>query len=80
MALLRIATERNILSLQDIIALDYHYLLGIAGISWKGNVGGKAPKNSDIANPLSWELAWAHNEYIPITKVVVNSPFGGQYT
>lgn len=76
---LRIATERNILSLQDIIALDYHYLLGIPGISWKGAVGGKAPKNSDIATAGNWSLAWAHNEYVPITKVVVNSPFGGTY-
>lgn len=76
---MRLATERNILSLQDILAIDYHYLLGIPGISWKGNVGGKAPKNTDIATATNWSLAWAHNEYIPITKVTVNSPFGGKY-
>lgn len=76
---LRIATERNVLSLQDIIALDYHYLLGIPGISWKGNVGGKAPKNTDIATAANWELAWAHHEYVPIAKCIVNSPFGGKY-
>ena len=76
---MRIATERNILALQDIIALDYHYLLGLPGISWKGSVGGKAPKNSDIATATNWSLAWAHSAYVPIAHCVVNSPFGGKY-
>ena len=77
---LRIETERNILSKQDIFAADYHYLLGIPGINWKGTgFGGTFPKNSDISTATNWSLAWAHREYVPISRVVVNSPFGGNY-
>lgn len=76
---LRIEADRNILAKSDIISLDYHYLLGIPGINWKGSTGGTFPKNSDIANAASWDLAWAHREYVPITRVVVNSVFGGNY-
>ena len=77
---LRIETERNVLSKQDIFAADYHYLLGIPGINWKGTgFGGTFPKNSDIATATNWELAWAHREFVPISRVIVNSPFGGNY-
>ena len=77
---LRIETERNILSKQSIFSADYHYLLGIPGINWKGTgFGGTFPKNSDIATATNWSLAWAHREFVPISRVIVNSPFGGNY-
>lgn len=77
---LRIETERNVLSKQDIFAADYHYLLGIPGINWKGSgFGGTFPKNTDIATATNWELAWAYREFVPISRVIVNSPFGGNY-
>ena len=76
---LRIEADRQILSKQDVISLDYHYLLGIPGISWGGAVGGKFPKNSDIATATNWTLAWGHREYVPIVHFIVNSPFGGDY-
>ena len=77
---LRIEADRNVLAKMDVISLDYHHLLGIAGISWTGNVGGVFPKNSDIATPTNWELAWSHHEYVPIAHCVVNSTLGGDYT
>ena len=76
---LRIEADRQILSKQDVISLDYHYLLGIPGISWGGTVGGVFPKNDDIADPTNWTLAWGHREYVPIVHFIVNSPFGGNY-
>ena len=76
---LRIEADRQILSKQDVISLDYHYLLGIPGISWGGTVGGVFPKNSDIATATNWTLAWGHREYVPICHMIVNSPFGGDY-
>ena len=33
----RIANERNILSMQDIMACDWHYAMGIAGIDYNGS-------------------------------------------
>ena len=77
---LRIEADRNILSKQNVISLDYHYLLGIPGINWKGALGGSFPKNSDIATAGNWDLAWGHSEYVAITRVDVNSPFGGDYS
>ena len=77
---MRIETERNILSKQDIFSADYHYLLGLPGINWKGTgFGGTFPKNTDIATSSNWELAWAHREFVPITHIIVNSTFGGNY-
>ena len=76
---LRIEADRQVLSKQDVISLDYHYLLGIPGISWGGSVGGVFPKNSDIATATNWTLAWGHREYVPIVHFIVNSPFGGDY-
>ena len=76
---LRIEADRNILSKQSVLSLDYHYLLGIPGINWKGTVGGVFPKNSDIATATNWDLAWGHSEYVKIVRVDVNSPFGGDY-
>ena len=77
---LRIEADRQILSKQDVISLDYHYLLGVPGISWSGTVGGTFPTNADIADPSNWDLAWGHSEYVKIVRVDVNSPFGGDYT
>ena len=76
---LRIEADRQILSKQDVLSLDYHYLLGIPGINWKGTVGGTFPSNDDISTPANWDLAWGHSEYVKIVRVDVNSPFGGDY-
>ena len=76
---LRIEADRQILSKQDVISLDYHYLLGIPGVNWAGTVGGTFPTNEDIADASNWDLAWGHSEYVKIVRVDVNSPFGGDY-
>ena len=78
---LRIETERNILSKQDIFSVDYHYLLGVPGISWVGTpANGKMfPAKSDIKIATNWQLQWAHNEFVPLTRILVNSTFGGVY-
>ena len=39
----RLATERNILSFQDIMACDWHYAMGIAGIDYTGASAGPSP-------------------------------------
>ena len=76
---LRIETERNILSKQDIFSTDYHYLLGVPGINWKGSPAKLYPSKAEIRTATNWELAWAHHEFVPITRLVVNSSFGGVY-
>jgi len=62
-----------------VISLDYHYLSGVPGVNWTGNVGGVSPTNAVIGTATNWELAWGQREYVAITRVDVNSPFGGNY-
>ena len=52
--------------------------MGIPDISW-GGTAEQFPKNTDIADPTNWTLAWGHREYVPIVHFIVNSPFGGDY-
>jgi len=63
--------ERSILSKQDVASCDYHQLLHIDGVSFKGNDN---PTNTDLSTAGSWELKYDHHQ-IPIVKMVVNTPF-----
>jgi hypothetical protein len=67
----RIETERNILSKQDIASCDYHHLLHIDGVSYKG---ADNPNNTVLATAGSWELKYDARQ-IPIVKLMVNTPY-----
>ena len=51
----RIASERNILSLQDILACDWHYAMGIAGTDYNGS--NTAPAPSAMGGGAAWNVA-----------------------
>jgi hypothetical protein len=67
----RVEYERNVLSKQDIASCDYHHLLHIDGVSYKGTDN---PTNTVLSTPASWELKYSHQQ-IPVVRLDVNSPF-----
>ena len=74
---LRLAADRNILSMQDVIAVDYHYGYHITGTKW--NVAGDNPTNAgttgNLANTASWSLAFSTTKMIPVARLLVNTPY-----
>ena len=74
---LRLAADRNILSMQDVIAVDYHYGYHIGGTKW--NVAGDNPTNAattgNLADTASWALAYSTTKMIPVVRLLVNTPF-----
>jgi hypothetical protein len=74
---LRLAADRNILSMQDVIAVDYHYGYHVTGTKW--NVAGDNPDNTSgvgqLAATASWALAFSTRKMVPLTRLLVNTPF-----
>jgi hypothetical protein len=73
---LRLAADRNILSMQDILAVDYHYGYHITGTKWAA--AGDNPTNEDtsgnLANTSSWSLVYSTTKQVPIVRLLVNTP------
>jgi len=74
---LRLGADRNILSMQDILAVDYHYGYHITGTKWA--VAGDNPTNAattgNLADTASWNLVYSTTKQVPITRLLVNTPF-----
>ena len=72
---LSIETSRNILSLQDAMAVTYSNVMHVLGVSWSSATDG--PSNTELANPANWSLAYQVPQSIPLVELVVNSPLAG---
>jgi hypothetical protein len=74
---LRLAADRNILSMQDVLAVDYHYGYHVTGTAW--NVSNDNPGNDgstgNLADTASWRLAYTNVKMVPIARLLVNTPF-----
>ncbi len=70
---LRLESERNILSLQDVIALNYHYGQHIMGTSWVSATDN--PENPELTDPANYTLAYSSNKMIPLIKLLVKTPY-----
>ena len=70
---LRTAADRNILSLQDVLAVDYHYGFHVNGTKWVG--AGDNPDNDGLETGSNWELAFTEIKMTDVVKVLVNTPF-----
>jgi hypothetical protein len=74
---LRLGADRNILSMQDILAVDYHYGYHVTGTKW--NVAGDNPTNAattgNLADTASWALVYSAAKQVPICRLLVNTPF-----
>ena len=74
---LRLAADRNILSMQDVLAVDYHYGYHITGTKWAdaGDNPTNAATSGNLANTSSWNLVYSTTKMVPICRVLVNTPF-----
>jgi len=68
---LRIEAERNILSKQDVIALDYHYGMHINGVTWDD--AGDNPDNDDLSDSGNWDLKY-DPQLIPVVQLKSGTP------
>ena len=74
---LRLAADRNILSMQDILAVDYHYGYHVTGTKWAA--AGDNPDNTsgagNLAATASWNLVYSSTKQVPIARLLCNTPF-----
>ena len=67
---LRTEVDRNILSKQDVMSLDYHYGMHIMGTSWTN--AGDGPITRCCATGTNWDLAYCEPRLIPLLDLIVN--------
>jgi len=74
---LRLAADRNILSMQDVIAVDYHYGYHISGTKWAaaGDNPTNASTTGNLAATASWNLVYSSTKQVPVARLLVNTPF-----
>ena len=68
---LAIEAERNVLSKQDVISVDYHSTYHIMGTKW--NDAADNPTNSVLGAQAKWALTY-DADLIPIVQLTVNTP------
>lgn len=80
---LRTEEDRNILSKQDVMSVDYHYGFHVPGTSYINGfdnpandaiVGGTCPKPG-LSDPLNWQLTYQTAKMVPIVKMLVTTPY-----
>ena len=69
---LRIEADRNILSKQDVMSLDYHYGMHLMGTSFNSTDN---PDNTTLQTAGSWARAYTSNQMVDAVKLIVSSPF-----
>jgi hypothetical protein len=72
---LRTEVDRNILSKQDVMSLDYHYGMHVMGTSW--TAAGDNPANSVLATETNFDLVYQTSKLVPIVQIKVNTPIEG---
>ena len=74
---LRLAADRNILSMQDVLAVDYHYGYHVTGTKWaaSGDNPTNAATTGNLANIASWNLVFSTAKMVPVARLLVNTPF-----
>ena len=68
---LRIEAERNILSKQDVMSVDYHTAYHVMGTKW--NDAADNPTNANLATANKWALTY-DADLIPLVQLTVNTP------
>ena len=69
---LRLESDRNILSLQDVLQCNYHYGFHVMGTKYGG---ADNPDNTVLATAGSWTLAYTERKMCDVVRLVVNSPY-----
>lgn len=74
---LRVETDRNKSSFQDLLIVDYHYGYHVNGTKWAA--AGDNPTNASTSGNLaatgSWGLAYDNAKNVPLVRLLVNTPF-----
>ena len=68
---LSIESDRNILSKQDVMSVDYHSAYHVMGTKWTSATDN--PTNAQLANDNNWAITY-DADLIPIVELIVNSP------
>ena len=68
---LRIEADRNILSKQDVLSVDYHTAYHVMGTKW--NDAGDNPTNAAMTSGSNWAATY-DIDLIPMVRLFVNSP------
>jgi len=68
---LRIEADRNILSKQDVLSVDYHTAYHVMGTKWVD--AGDNPTNSNLGAHAKWGATY-DIDLIPLVQLTVNSP------
>jgi len=68
---LSIESDRNILSKQDVMSVDYHSAYHVMGTKW--NDAADNPTNSALGSSSKWALTY-DADLIPIVQLTVNTP------
>ena len=74
---LRTEVDRNILSKQDVMSLDYHYGMHIMGTSWvsaSDNPANTGTGAGFLGDSNNWALAYQTPKLVPIVRMEVNTP------
>ena len=69
---MRIESDRNILSLQDVLQCNYHYGFHVMGTKYGG---ADNPTNTVLGTAGSWSLAYSDRRMTDVVKLTVNSPY-----
>jgi hypothetical protein len=69
----RVRYDTNILSFQNVIAVDWSSAVGIPGISWKGTA--TFPTDADFATVTNWENKLYDIKNIGLVQLLVNNPW-----
>lgn len=72
---LRTEVDRNILSKQDVMSVDYHYGMHVMGTTWDD--ASDNPSNTELETAGNWKLAYQTPQLIPIVQINVNTPIQG---
>ena len=68
---LSIESDRNILSKQDVMSVDYHSAYHIMGTKWTSATDN--PTNAQLGNLSNWGITY-DADLIPVVEMIVNSP------
>ena len=69
---MRIEADRNILSLQDVLQVNYHYGMHVMGTKY---TGADNPSNTVLATAGSWSLAYTERKMCDVVRLTVNTPY-----
>ena len=68
---LRVEADRNVLSKQDVLSVDYHGAYHLMGTKWTS--ASDNPTNANLATSGNWSATY-DIDLIPAVEVIVNTP------